>query len=262
MPSRKHPSPSGKNFRLWREAYQCVLVLDRDWDEPVRRQRALTACRDWLTHPQADLHLAALARLIKPGMTRRDFEALRVPLERVANRRRVTDAQILDRDLEAPPAAPEPMPLILVADCLRSAFNLGGLLRTVECMGAASLWMCGYCAGPDHPRVRETALGCETLVPTRRFDRLVDAIGELRTMDYSVVALETAVNAVPLQKHAWRFPCALLVGNERFGLDTATLKAADDVVRIPMFGRKNSLNVVSATAIALQTARLAFGAKR
>jgi len=49
----------------------------------------------------------------------------------------------------------------------------------------------------------------------------------------------------------WPLPCALVVGNERFGLDPDVVQACDAVVRIPLAGRKNSLNVVSALAVAL-----------
>jgi tRNA G18 (ribose-2'-O)-methylase SpoU len=50
------------------------------------------------------------------------------------------------------------------------------------------------------------------------------------------------------------------VGNERFGLDPDVVRACDAAVRVPLFGRKNSLNVVSALAVALFAARRNFQA--
>ena len=72
------------------------------------------------------------------------------------------------------------------------------------------------------------------------------------------VALETLSGAMDVAAFDWSFPCALLIGNERFGINLDVVKQCDAVVRIPLFGRKNSLNVVSALAIALHTARRCF----
>jgi tRNA G18 (ribose-2'-O)-methylase SpoU len=145
-----------------------------------------------------------------------------------------------------------------VADSLRSAFNVGGLFRTAECFGAESVWLCGYSATPEHPHVAEAALGADRLVPWRACSRTTDAIGDLRRAGRAVVALETVDGAPDLTVFRWSFPCALLLGNERFGLGPDLVAQADACVRIPVFGRKNSLNVVSAAAIALHAARCAW----
>ena len=87
-----------------------------------------------------------------------------MPVEREVARRRVTDVQILDRDAWRN-SSRRRMPLVLVADSLRSAFNIGGLFRTAECFGAEALWLCGYSATPEHPHVTEAALGADQLVP-------------------------------------------------------------------------------------------------
>jgi tRNA G18 (ribose-2'-O)-methylase SpoU len=57
-----------------------------------------------------------------------------------------------------------------------------------------------------------------------------------------------------------RFPCALLLGNERFGLDPSVVALADAGARIPTYGAKASLNVVAALAIALHELRRSFEA--
>ena len=59
----------------------------------------------------------------------------------------------------------------------------------------------------------------------------------------------------------YSFPSALLLGNERFGLDPEVLSLSDAVLAIRSHGTKNSLNVVSAAAITLCAARSSFGAK-
>ena len=244
--------------RVWRQALKRLLAIESRWEDLPARQRALIECRHWLEEQTATPRLRQLARLVDPAADRARLTSVLVPVEREVARRRVTDVQILDRDApaEQPPAAR--LPLILVADSLRSAFNVGGLFRTAECFGAEAVWLCGYSATPEHPHVAEAALGADRLVPWRAGSRAADAIGDLRCGGRAVVALETVAGAVDLDVFRWTFPCALLLGNERFGLDPALVREADARVRIPVFGRKNSLNVVSAAAIALHAARGAW----
>ena len=78
-----------------------------------------------------------------------------------------------------------------------------------------------------------------------------EAIAELRAAGVPCVALETVSGAPSVGAFEWPLPCALVVGNERFGLDPDVVQACDAAVRIPLAGRKNSLNVVSALAVAL-----------
>ena len=65
-----------------------------------------------------------------------------------------------------------------------------------------------------------------------------------------VYALETADGATDIASCTPVWPCALLLGNERFGLDPDVVAMADEVLEIPSHGMKNSLNVVSAFAVA------------
>ena len=224
--------------------------IEAAWDDPVSRQRAILAGRNWLSAQNAFPHLHKLAGLLDPAMDRRQLAAALVPAERAAAQRRVTDAEILDADAPATEApAAEPLPLTVVVDCMRSAFNLGGIFRTAECLGVSRVWVCGYTAEPAQPQVAHAAMGTERLVPWRVWPRVGDALAALRGEGTACVALETVRDAPTPEDYDWRFPCALVLGNERFGLDPETLAACDGVVRIPVFGRKNSLNVVTAFAV-------------
>lgn len=245
--------------RAWAVAFEKVRSIERQWKDAAARSRELLALRNWLSSIEGIPRLSSLARLVVDGMDRRAFETLVVPVERAAARRRVTDVQILSGDLPADgPPAGETMPLTLVADSLRSAFNIGGLFRCAECFGAEAIWLCGYSATPDQPHVAETALGTESLVPWREAGHVRDAIQALRGMGIRVLALETAEGAISLETFPWDFPCAVVLGNERFGLDPEVVAACDGCIAIPMYGRKNSLNVATAAAIVLHAARTAF----
>jgi len=89
-------------------------------------------------------------------------------------------------------------------------------------------------------------------VPTAQVSALPAGLDDLRTRGVEVLALTPRTDAVPLQdlSHTGR-PRALLVGAEGPGLTDATIAAADVAVRIPLAPGVDSLNVATATAIAL-----------
>ncbi len=245
--------------RAWTVALERVRSIEERWNDPIPRARELLSLRNWLSSVEGIPRLSSLAGLVADDMDRRAFECVVVPIERMAAKRRVTDVQILSADI--PPEASAPaasMPLTLVADSIRSAFNIGGIFRGAECFGAESVWLCGYSSTPDSPQVAESALGTERLVNWRSAGHVGDAIRELRGRGVRVLAVETAEQATPLEAVRWTFPCAAVFGNERFGLDPETIALCDECVRIPMYGRKNSLNVATAAAVVLHAARLAF----
>jgi tRNA G18 (ribose-2'-O)-methylase SpoU len=243
---------AGEEQRMWREALERLRALERVWPDEAAREREREACRAWLAEQRALPRLAALAHLLTPGLTPRQFDCVRVPVERAVARLKITDVEILDADLppDEAPAAP-PLPLTVVADSIRSAFNVGGLFRTAECFGVREVLLCGYTPSPEQPQAARAALGTERLVAWRHAGRVREVIDELRTAGVPCVALETVADAPSVGAFEWPLPCALVVGNERFGLDPDVVQACDAVVRIPLAGRKNSLNVVSALAVAL-----------
>ncbi len=243
--------PAGEE-RVWREALERLRVLERAWQDEAERERERETCRLWLAEQRALPRLAGLARLLTPGLTPRQLDCARVPVERAVARLRITDVEILDADLPPgeEPSSP-PLPLTVVADSIRSAFNVGGLFRTAECFGVRELLLCGYTPPPDQPQTARAALGTERLVAWRHAGEIREAIAELRAAGVPCVALETVSGAPSVGAFEWPLPCALVVGNERFGLDPDVVQACDAAVRIPLAGRKNSLNVVSALAVAL-----------
>ena len=194
-------------------------------------------------------------------MTRQQFWSVLVPVEREVARIKITDVDILDADLPADAAAGAPMPVTAVVDSIRSAFNVGGIFRTAECFGVREVVLCGYSPLPDCPQVAKAALGTERLVAWRYAENIRAVIAELKASGIACLALETVAGAPDIAAFSWTFPCALVLGNERFGLDPEVVAACDGAVRIPLCGRKNSLNVVTAFAVAAHEVRRQFGKK-
>ena len=232
----------------WREALRLVRMAFEAPDGTPEREAARGAAFDFLRRAESK-RLLALAHLLQPGATPRSIQAALVPLERVDVRARVTDAEMGIRNTDDPQAA-DRAPFVVVADNIRSAFNAGGILRTADFFGAERLVFCGYTPLPDTPQVVKTALGAEGSTPWESVADVRDAVDRLRAEGRRVYALETADGAKDIASFVPEFPCALLLGNERFGLDPDVVASADDVLEIRSHGLKNSLNVVSALAVA------------
>lgn len=187
--------------------------------------------------------LQASAKHFHDQITLRHFYSFIVPFERLSQRA-LRDDEFLVQEGDGKTKAAAPLPLKIIAENIRSAFNVGALFRTAECLGVAEILLCGYTPGPDDEKTSRTAMGTSHMVPWRRVDRARTACEELRKEGYQIVALETAANAVSL--HDFNFagkPVAFIFGNERFGVDADTLQTADSICRIPVRGMKNSMNV-------------------
>lgn len=246
----------------WRDTYKRCIALDAQWEKPRFRAAAIKELHTFMTTRCQNVpHLAPLVRLVRPEMTRQDLFALIVPCERELKRVKVTDVDILTQDTPLATTTPPKMPLTVVADNFRSAINVGTLFRVSDCFGVEQAILCGYTPSPQDHRAKQAALGAEDWVPWQHFDRTLAAVQHLQAQGRQVIALETVEGAPTLEQWQWQFPCAVVLGSERFGLDPDVIKACDACIRIPMYGHKNSLNVVMAFTLVAHHARQAFEAQ-
>ncbi len=243
----------------WRDTYKRLIALEKAWEKPRFRAAAIKELHHFMATRCAEVpHLGPLIRLVRPEMTPQDLFALIVPCERELKKVKVTDADILTADLTAEAVVAPRMPLTVIADNFRSAVNVGTLFRAGDCFGVQEIVLCGYTPDPEDGRAKQAALGAEAWVPHSRALRTLEAVRAQQARGIKVIALETVEGARTLEDWQWEFPCALALGSERFGLDPDVVQACDHVMRIPMYGRKNSLNVVMAFTLVAHAARCAF----
>lgn len=155
--------------------------------------------------------------------------------------------------------------VILIAHNLRSAHNVGSLLRTAEGLGIAQVFLTGYSPYPklkDDPRlpheiskthhqIHKTALGTELLLDINHTDNINQLIKNLKNEGYEICALEQAPSSVSLPNFLPKSKVVLIVGREVEGIESEVLKQADVILEIPMLGQKESFNVAQAAAMAL-----------
>lgn len=141
--------------------------------------------------------------------------------------------------------------ICVIADNLRSVFNVGSLFRVCECLAISELWLCGITPTPDHPNMDKTALGTISRVNWRYFEDTHAALSAAKEQGMICYALETVEPSQSIFEHEFELPLALVVGNEALGIDPQIVQKCDSIVHLPVLGWKNSLNVSVASSIAL-----------
>src|SRR5258707_14397670 len=83
----------------------------------------------------------------------------------------------------------EKVPVIIVLENIRSAYNVGSVFRTADAFLIEAIYIIGYSARPPHKEIKKTALGAEETVEWRYFKMTVEAIEELKSKKYKVDAV-------------------------------------------------------------------------
>ena len=142
-----------------------------------------------------------------------------------------------------------PPEITLVLDRLRSAHNVGNIFRIAEAIRAKEVICCGYTPCPPHPKLAKTAMETDKMVPYRWCRSSLEAIRQLRAEGVrQILAAEWNEKSVPVWRQKYRFPLAIVLGNEALGVSEDTLAEVDGCIGIPMFGEKSSINVGNAAA--------------
>ena len=162
--------------------------------------------------------------------------------------------------------------LRLILSDLRGAGNVGSILRTADATAVELVYACGYTPYPalaadERPphvsdsntrAIAKTALGAELTVPVLHIPDTATAIAEAKRDGFIIIVLEQAETSLNLFSFTTKpTKLALVLGNEVTGLNSEIQALAGHVLEIPMLGRKESLNVASAAAVALY--QLRFG---
>ena len=157
----------------------------------------------------------------------------------------------LDRPSPAALHALPRHPLVVVLDRVRSAYNVGSILRTADAARAAHVYVTGYTPTPEHRKVAKTALGAEDTVPWSVEADAAVLLDRLRAEGHTLAALEQTDRPASIgEVSAAQFPLALVLGNEVDGVQQALLDRCDLAIEIPQYGAKHSLNVSVAFGIA------------
>jgi 23S rRNA (guanosine2251-2'-O)-methyltransferase len=151
--------------------------------------------------------------------------------------------------------------LEVLLDNIRSAWNVGSMLRAADGAGIKHFHLCGISPRPDNAKVMKTALGAERSVTWSYHPNGLAFCQDAKMRGYQLWALEggpRAESLFDLETQDTR-PILLVVGNELTGVDPDILAECEKVVCLPMMGEKGSLNVAVAFGAAVYSLR--FGGK-
>lgn len=145
------------------------------------------------------------------------------------------------------------MPVVIVLDDVRSAYNVGSIFRTADAFRIEGIRICGISARPPHKGISKTALGATESVDWRYCPRVEEAMAGLRNAGFRIYAVEQTDESIFLQDFipGKEEKLAVVFGHEVFGVKDEVLKIADGCIEIPQFGTKHSFNVAISAGIVL-----------
>ena len=146
---------------------------------------------------------------------------------------------IKDRDLDK--ASKKWLDAVIYLDHLRSAHNIGNIIRTTEALRLGKICFSESMPDMSHPSVRKTSMGAHNWVET------VDA--SIENLPSPLIAVETHQKSIKLQDFTFPKAFTLILGNEEYGVSEKLLEKADHIVEVPLCGQKNSLNVAACFSI-------------
>lgn len=137
---------------------------------------------------------------------------------------------------------------------------MGAFFRTADSLGIEKIFLSGLSPFPPHKEISKTALDADMFVPWTYFEKDIEAVEYLKNSGIKIVAVELTDDAEKLSSNVFleirnQYPensgICLMMGNEISGVSDALLAYAEKTVFIPMKGRKQSMNVSIAGALAM-----------
>lgn len=153
--------------------------------------------------------------------------------------------------------------IVIIAHNIRSTHNVGAIFRTADGFGVKKIILSGYSPYPQIAndsrlphiyekitnQIHKTALDAEIIVPFE-YQSILN-IEALKNDGYRIVGLEQDKRSILINNYEKPKKIALLIGEEVHGIEQEFRDKCDDLIEIPMSGKKESFNVSVATGIAL-----------
>ena len=141
-------------------------------------------------------------------------------------------------------------PFVLILDQISDVRNFGAIIRTAEISGVNGIIIQNSSSAPINSDTIKTSAGAIFNIPICKVNHIKDAIYHLKSMDISIISAtekaEKNIYDVDFKK-----PVAIIMGSEQRGINKSVISISDEVVRLPMYGKIESLNVSVACGIFL-----------
>ncbi len=166
----------------------------------------------------------------------------------------LTRELVLEPDRRPLPSPKKNLQFSVLLDNIRSAWNVGSVLRSAEGFGFTHAYLCGITPTPELDAVQKTSLGAEDSATWSHHKDALKLVKGLKAEGWKTLALEEDSRARKIGSIsngiASEHQVVLIIGNEIGGVDPEILNLCDEIYFIPMSGEKKSFNVAIAFGIA------------
>ena len=144
-------------------------------------------------------------------------------------------------------------PITLVCDRVNAPANIGSIFRIADSFGVEHIYFCGEDLTIISKRMQRTARSTHNFVSYEEQEDIVDVLDTLQDKGYKIVGLEITEDSIEIANYTFSAndKIALVIGEENLGISEHILTKLTNSVHINMYGNNSSMNVATATGIAL-----------
>jgi tRNA G18 (ribose-2'-O)-methylase SpoU len=144
-------------------------------------------------------------------------------------------------------------PIHIILDNVLDTYNVGAIFRLADAVAAKKIYLCGQTETPPNPKIKKASINTWKWVDWEYTNTTIEAIKNLKCKikNLYIIAVEQDKKSIPLSKLMPKFPLAIVVGNESYGVSKEVLGMTDQIIELPMYGVNKSLNVMVSCGIVL-----------
>ena len=153
--------------------------------------------------------------------------------------------------------------LVAILEQVRDPGNAGTIIRAADAAGADAVVLTGRSVDPYNPKVVRSTTGSLFHVPVSVGVTLGDTVARAKALGYTVLAADVSGDVLPDVRADGMLdgPTAWVFGNEARGLTTEDLALVDRAVKVPIYGRAESMNLATAASVCLYESAFAHRTK-
>lgn len=142
-------------------------------------------------------------------------------------------------------------PLLLILDSIQDTHNAGAIIRTAECSGVGGIILTKHNSAPINETVIKTSAGATEHIKLCQVTNLAQTLKQLKEEGFWIIGSSLSEGSKVYTEVDYKIPLALVFGNEEKGIRRLTIDNCDLVIKIPMEGKIQSLNVSVSAGIIL-----------
>jgi 23S rRNA (guanosine2251-2'-O)-methyltransferase len=143
--------------------------------------------------------------------------------------------------------------ITIIVDNVLDTYNVGSIFRLADAIAVKKVYLCGQTLTPPNSRIKKASINTWQWVSWEYRQTALDAIESIKKEqpNTKIIAVEQDKKSTPLAQTHFELPCAIIVGNETYGVSRDVLDVCDIIVEMPMWGVNKSLNVMVSSGIVL-----------